>query len=296
MKTYKKTHTPKPIEKLTIADDFIFGKVLSDRHVCRRVLEALLGIKVGNIKFPVLQKALKPSYDAKGIRLDVFAEDGRSIYDIEIQVARKTDLPKRMRYYQSLLDVDFLMRGHNYTELKTTYIIFICLFDPFKKGLPVYEFERVCKKDNSIKFGDKSKFIVYNVKAISDDDSLASEFSKYVARGSVTGEFSQMLDNAVTSIKNNEKYRSEYMFGSLNYFDAINEGKRAGFRRGKKLGLETGLQQGIQQGMAKGMAHGARDKAIETAINALHMGLGVEKTSQLTGLSLAEVKSLASNN
>lgn len=85
------------------------------------------------------------------------------------------------------------------------------------------------------------------------------------------------------------------MFGSLNYFDAINEGKRAGFRRGKKLGLETGLQQGIQQGMAKGMAHGARDKAIETAINALHMGLGVEKTSQLTGLSLEEVKSLAIN-
>lgn len=86
----------KPIEELTFADDFMFGKVLSDPKICKRLLEILLGIKVGRIKYPTLQKVLKPGYEAHGVRLDVFVEDSKSLYDVEIQIAHTKDLPKRI--------------------------------------------------------------------------------------------------------------------------------------------------------------------------------------------------------
>ena len=36
------------------------------------------------------------------------------------------------------MDVDNLLRGQSYAELKESYVIFICKQDPFGKGLPVY--------------------------------------------------------------------------------------------------------------------------------------------------------------
>lgn len=86
----------KPIDELTFADDFIFGKVMENKEICKHILEILLGIKVGRIKYPTLQKVLKPGYEAHGVRLDVFAEDSKSLYDVEIQIARTKDLPKRI--------------------------------------------------------------------------------------------------------------------------------------------------------------------------------------------------------
>ncbi|MER8245000.1 hypothetical protein, partial [Acinetobacter baumannii] len=39
-------------------------------------------------------------------------------------------------------DTHFLKRGKPYSDLKPTYVIFICLHDPFDIGEPIYQFER----------------------------------------------------------------------------------------------------------------------------------------------------------
>ena len=49
------------------------------------------------------------------------------------------DFPERARYYQSVIDMDNLSKGENYTRLKDTYIIFLCLKDVFRRGLPLEE-------------------------------------------------------------------------------------------------------------------------------------------------------------
>lgn len=184
-----------------------------------------------------------------------------------------------MRYYQSLLDVDYLIRGHEYFELKKSYIIFICLYDPFGKGLPVYEFERICKQKNSIKFNDKSYFLCYNVKAFDKETSHAvREVLQFIANGKVSGETSQMISDAVQNIKNNDKYRRENMFSSLRYVDAKYAAKKAGKKEGLKLGI----------------AQGAHEKAVETARNFLALGVNtIEQIAQATGLPLEEVQQLA---
>ena len=41
-----------------------------------------------------------------------------------------------------MIDIDSLLKGAVYSELKESYVIFICTSDPFESGLPVYTFER----------------------------------------------------------------------------------------------------------------------------------------------------------
>ena len=41
------------------------------------------------------------------------------------------------------MDTNFLQKGQPCSKLKPSYVIFICLHDPFKKGEAVYRFEQI---------------------------------------------------------------------------------------------------------------------------------------------------------
>lgn len=153
---------PKPFEKLTCSDNFMFAKVMEDPELCKSVLEILLGIKIGKLSYPEPEKTIQTAPDAKGIRLDVHTHDGKHDFDIEMQTTLYKDLRKRSRYYQSLMDVDYLLKGHPYSKLKENIVIFICLDDLFKQGLPVYSFENVCRENNSVKLEDRTLKVFYN--------------------------------------------------------------------------------------------------------------------------------------
>lgn len=56
-----------------------------------------------------------------------------TVCDIEMQVVNTGELPKRTRFYQSVLDLQLLDKGQTYKRLKPGYIIFICPFDTFGK-------------------------------------------------------------------------------------------------------------------------------------------------------------------
>ena len=77
--------TRKPFDELTIADDFMFCKVMEDETLCKTFLELLLTGKVGKITYLSSQNAVTTNSEAKSIRLDVLVKDetGKS-YDIEM--------------------------------------------------------------------------------------------------------------------------------------------------------------------------------------------------------------------
>ena len=102
----------KPIEELTIVDDFMFGAVMSDSRYCKPLLELALGVKIRKIEYPEPQKAIKERYASKSVRLDVYVEDDAgTVYDVEIQTTDKKNLPKRTRYYQGMIDLRILEKG-----------------------------------------------------------------------------------------------------------------------------------------------------------------------------------------
>ena len=83
-----------------------------------------------------------------GVRLDAYVDDGANVYTIEMQTTRQSALPKRARLYQAHMDINQLSRGQYYDKLRPGFVIFICTFDPFGRGLCRYSFRNVCKEED----------------------------------------------------------------------------------------------------------------------------------------------------
>ena len=278
----------KPIEELTFTDDFLFGRVMQDPEICKGLLERLLEIKIDKIEYPTLQKTISPHYKSKGIRLDVYVEDSNRVYDIEIQNVLDENLAKRTRYYQSMMDIDLLLKGKNYTELKESFVIFVCKEDFFGLNLPCYSFSNICKENPDLQLGDESHKIIFNASAFANEKNLEKKsILEYIVDKKSTSDFTNKLDDLVELTKINELFRSDYMAWGLAEFDAE--------QRGKKAGYSEGLSDGISQGISQGIAQGEHLKAIETAKKFLTMGISIEQVAQGTGLSIEEVN-LISNN
>jgi len=286
-------YTHKPVEELTFTDDFMFGTVMKNKRICKGVLERLLHIKVGKIEYPSLQKTITPFYESKGIRLDVYVADSERVFDIEIQTSLPPFLPKRTRYYQSLMDVDNLLRGQSYADLKESYVIFICTQDPFGKGLPVYTFRSVCSENGSIILDDKSYKVFYNVSAYGkEDEPELSALLQYLCERQATSGFTQQIDALVEKAKRNEKFRSVYMSLNIREDDLRREGSQLGEKIGFEQGIRKGRRDGLLQGRRDGIAAGSYQKARETAKLMAERKYPLSEIRLMTGLSEAEIENL----
>ena len=123
----EKKRSFKPVEDLVFSDDFMFGAVMRDPEICKGVIERLLQIKIDRIEYPEFQKTISPFYTKKGVRLDVYVADSDRVFDVECQSYKVENIGKRTRYYQSMIDIDSLMKSADYSELKESYVIFICV-------------------------------------------------------------------------------------------------------------------------------------------------------------------------
>ena len=108
--------TIKTIQQLNLEDDFLFAKVMSDKEVCKKVLEKILGISIREVSIPATQKTINHLYEGKGIRLDVYINDDEgTVYNVEMERGKqkKAILPKRSRYYQGNIDLDIISAGED---------------------------------------------------------------------------------------------------------------------------------------------------------------------------------------
>ena len=130
-----------------------------------------------------MEKAIAPYYTSKGVRLDVYLKDSDKVIDIECQANLKPALGKRTRYYQSMIDIDSLMKGEEYEKLKESYILFICKNDPFKDenekhfGLPCYTFKNICTEDDEVNLDDKTIKVIYNASAYEKENAKKMKIS-----------------------------------------------------------------------------------------------------------------------
>jgi len=220
-KTYKK------YEELRFTDDFMFCKILThNKKLCIKLLELILKQKIKNIKFIAAQKEAKESYDGKGIRMDVYLQNGDTIYDIEMQTVTLKELAKRMRYYQGMIDMESIGAGESYKKLKKTYIIFICTFDFYGAGRHIYTFKNLCKEDTNIEMGDDTSKIVISTKGTMDDvDPEMKQFLEYLDGKTPVTDFTKEIDAKVKEAINQEKWRSDYMTLAMKYREEREAGK-----------------------------------------------------------------------
>lgn len=111
-----------------------------------------------NGKFYVTIKNLM----GRSVRLDIYAtDDKQKKYNIEIQRADKGAGAKRARYNSSILDVNSLSAGAEFSELPETYIIFITEHDVMNGNKPLYHIERIVKETGK-SFEDEAHIIYVN--------------------------------------------------------------------------------------------------------------------------------------
>ena len=75
--------------------------------------------------------------------------------------------------------MNLIERGQDYCELKKSYIIFICPFDAFGRGLHKYTFEHRCLEDVSLGLGDEATMIFLCADGAADD--ISEEFKYALA-------------------------------------------------------------------------------------------------------------------
>lgn len=201
-------------DELGISNDFLFGKIMRNPELCKELLQRILPkLKIDRIEYPETQKSIKPDVDARSVRLDVYVKDGKNtVYDIEMQVADTKELPKRSRYYQSMIDLQLIDKGQPYKKLNQSYIIFICPFDLYGQGRHIYTFENVCKEDTSICLKDGTTKIFLNAKGEMDDVSKELKaFLDYAVGRKSDDVFVRKLEEAVEEAKRNREWGHEYM-------------------------------------------------------------------------------------
>lgn len=222
-------------ERATIANNFIFYKVMHNNpEICKELLEILLEMKLDRIEMRQ-EEEVEIDYGKKGIRMDVYAYGVDKAFNIELQTSDTGELPERARYYQGVLDVDQLNKGVEYSELKTSYVIFICIPDIFKKGLGKYSFENICKENSEVVLNDRAYkyfFIAKNYDKILNEDQ--KDFLRLVLSNECSSGFSNKISKMVEAAKHNTQWRKQFMEFERQMAYSFREGKAEGKAEAKE--------------------------------------------------------------
>ena len=283
-------HMPK-WQDTTITENFLFEKVMHNKRICKRLIEKILDITIQSIEFPEAEKSITIRRDSKSVRLDVYVTDdtGR-VYDIEMQCTNPFDdeLVKRTRYYQGMVDMDLIDKGMNYTELNSTYIIFICTFDLFGLGYPIYTFRNICLEDNTLELNDGTTKLFLNSTSVipyespdtfpcSNLDDDIFYFLQYINGHAPQGTFVNEINAEVSKVKESKEMEISYM----KYAMEIERHRR----EAKNIGIAIGREEGL--------ATGRKENSREIALSMLKKGLAIQLISECTSLSEQEILDLA---
>lgn len=231
----------KTFAELEFCDAFMFAATMEDEELCRKVLERILEIPLKAVRVHTEDTIFVDS-DYHGVRLDVHANDEEgSRYNVEMQVKSEGNLPKRSRYYQSQMDAAVLEPGMDFNQLPRSFVIFICTFDPFGRGLCRYTYEYQCRESGDF-LEDRTCRVFLNTKGKNQQD-IPAELARFLQFVEDSGYVSEVPEDELLEgllgriryLKRNRRMEERYMlFGEL-----LGEERR--------LGRAEGLEQGLEQ-------------------------------------------------
>lgn len=153
-----------------IDDDFMRCLFKDNIPLAELVLRIITGKQDLIITDCQTQKDMKRLAGARSICLDAYGTDtaGKK-YDLEIQRVDKGADPHRARYHSSVMDVENLDAGQEFSELPDTYTIFIAEKDFYGMGKSVYSIERI-NLDTGKPFDDGEHILYVNGEYRGDSD------------------------------------------------------------------------------------------------------------------------------
>jgi len=261
------------LKNVDITDDFMFSYVMRQPDICMELLEYLLPeCKIRKVDYITednkivssdkieaeTQKTLAEAFGKKGVRLDVYLDDGKTVYNVEMQTTEQLALPKRARFYQAQIDINLLKRGADYEDLKPCFVIFICKFDPFGRGQYRYTFHNICDEESGMKLHDETYKMFLNTTGTKGKiSSRLRELLRYMNDTKSypvkdADDLIKKIEGAVSTAKQSDEWRRAYMVYSLHEYDAEKRGEKRGEAKGRVEGLQEGLQKGRAEGEKEG--------------------------------------------
>ncbi len=279
---------------IPLENDAMFSTVMQYEDACRGLIETIFeGRRVRRLEYkdmpPASQKSIIFDPANKSIRLDVFFEDGDTVYDIEMQKVDTGNLPLRARMYSSMMDANMLDKGLEYEALRRSYVIFVCMFDLFERGRTKYTFKSICEEDRDLPLGDGRCIMFLNTKgSVGDLSNDMDAFFDYlnggvssIGTGKDSGsEFVEMVDNYVLDINGDEDWRQGYMKYELNLIEKYKEGEASGEAKG------------ISIGRAEGVSIGEANATNRMVKSLKEQGVPIEVIAKAASISIEEARSL----
>ncbi len=243
---------------INLSDFALFLSVMKNKKAYQCTLSIILDdpdIELSEVK---VEQVILNKSGKRAIRLDAWALDTKNRqYNMEMQNDTSHDnLPKRLRFYQGMLDTPILKSGKNtrYRELPSTVIIFITQDDIFGKDCAKYTFVERCEECPELCLEDGTKKIFLNMKSKNGTPELIS-LLQYMKETHIDNpeiilidERIVELDNIVREVKESEEWEAVNM-GILEY--GIERGTEIGKEIGKEIGIKALIDTCIELGTDK---------------------------------------------
>ena len=247
----------KTLQDLNMMDSFLFEATTEDmenaKKIAKIIIKRTMGHSVENLVIEP-QKQLKGlSLDRHGIRMDLYMQenatfqDGAStlrLYDIEPNKYYEKDLPRRSRFYQSLIDSKLLPSNSRYQNLPDLITIWILPYDPFGDDRMIYTVKNIVVENHELVYNDGiTKIFVYTKGAKGGSKEL-KDFLTYMENTTQTNAVDKELlelHEIISNVKSKEDVGERYM----TLQEMIDYEKRDSYEDGRKNGINDVIKGSI---------------------------------------------------
>ena len=279
-------------------NDYVFKRLfgsVGNETITKNLLSCILQQNITDVQLdcnPILEKNLLD--DKVGI-LDIKAKiDNTTNVDIEMQVTDHKNIEKRILFYLSKMYTKTIKKSQDYNSLEKCIAILISNYNiDIIKNIPKYitkwnireeEYQKIVLTDvMEIYIIEINKFKDYKEK--SNHNSLNSwiEFIESPEVVDMSNKEIQKAKKVLEEISQDEheQYLAELREKYIMDQKAIED---AGYDKGLNVGYNKGLKTGIAQGITQGK--------LQIAKKMLSKKIDLKTISELTGLSIQELKKL----
>jgi predicted transposase/invertase (TIGR01784 family) len=238
--------------QFNLSDFALFLSVMKHKRAYECVLSVFLDEPDIMLKEVKVEQVVLNRSGKRAIRLDAWAqaEDQRQ-FNMEMQNDSKNDdIPKRSRFYQSMIDTPILKAGKKtkYRNLPSTVIIFITQEDIFKRDRAKYTFTEQCEEVEDLKLEDGTTKIFLNMTSKNGSKELISmlQYMKETRIDNpeilVKDDRILELDKIVTEVRESEEWEAVQM----NFMEVCTE---RGIQQGRELERAKLIEKMLRKGM-----------------------------------------------
>lgn len=293
-----KTELKKVNEAVIPTNDFVFKKIFGEKgneNITKHLIECITNDKIETVNLDGNRILDKDIFTDKVSVLDVRAVLNSNVeVDIEMQVASKDDIEKRILFYWAKLHTKTVVAGDNYEDVKRTIAILIADFEIEKlKDIPKYHTKwKILESEFSKNvLTENFEIDIIEIPKVKKCIEKHPEFNKNKELLIWMKFFTNPNSLEENDMENNEavkKAKEELDEIAQDEHDALLAEMRLKYIRDKHSELKYATRKGREQGLEEG----AKAEKIEIARKMLKDNVNIEDIIHYTNLTKKEIENL----